>query len=193
MLFIVKSGSKERLESLGFEVIPFETHTYKEPANEKEAMNVKVCREIDRENERRREANTSVVNFMNPLIKNLFEQPIRVHPPLYCYAQEADTKLIRWISDPEVRLRHALKYLYKQTGQVAVQDYPVENAAAMADKLAFEKEIVQRMRGNISVRCDGEIETWDGASERTDQGTRVRWKKGEGHSFLRPVVITETY
>ena len=173
--------------------IQFITHKYVEPANEKEAMDVKRCREIDRENQNIYDHNKTIVDIMNPLIKNLFEQPVRVHPPPFCYAKQADMKISKWISNPEVRLRQSIKYLFTNLNQLPLQDYPLEDAPAIADDLAYQKEIQRKRTGNIKVRKGEETSIWDGTAKRTDAGWRVRWKRGQGHSFLRPVVITETY
>lgn len=181
--------------------IAFERYLVPEDADD-----LDEARRIDAENARRHVANTQRMPAINGLLRDMGLVEYR-NPKPCSYYETALDRHGRRIREPDYKTVKAVEWLAQRTPPLyPVRDYPVNKAAALADKMAMEAEVrrLQQTKSTYDItelvapdhakQCDCG-NRWDGRSAtcagRVRKGTaaRVCWRVDEDkHHFLDPCV-----
>jgi hypothetical protein len=174
----------------------------------KDLTNLEECRRLDKYNDSVFEHNNVMLPKVNELLPKLGQPKYTLHPPPK-YLPVAQQKYEKMLFNHEFRILRSVEWLYEK-GKIAVKDYRLIEGPKLADMIA-EKEYIQEQIEQVS---SGKItgiditdavgrshignctcnNLWDGESERCmGEGLRIRWKRVNGHHFLRPRIEPETY
>lgn len=173
--------------------VPLAMCRYVKPEGEM-LFNQQSCEDATTENARRALHNKFVVNIFREFMPvydcgssaNLMTMPQA--PESYVYLRREKIKELK--KDKLEYTRKAIEYLAQKANKFCGLDYQWDDAWAKADDACFENTIAERQRsGKVRVRIEGRRPCWwDGKSKRDESGHRVKWVRGESHTFLTPDV-----
>jgi hypothetical protein len=194
---LVDDGSPDRVFTLRFKpYIEIEA---------KDQDSLVETKRIDAENQARYEFNVTQMPTLNILLarmKNNWKLP---KPPVYY-----DRAYNLWkqrINEPAFKTVEAVRFLAER-GKFAVKDYPIDDAAKLADDTVIAEFLAEQQRKPVTTRinirdaagvpkdhhqvCDCNY-MWDGKSQacmgRRDPNRRLRmtWRTQQDHHFLNPL------
>ena len=167
--------------------------------------NLEECKRIDLYNEGSFQANNHALPRINDLLDRLGIARKKSEPPARYYAT-AKMEWEKMLFDANFRIMRAVEYLFERQ-KIAIQHYALVDGPALADDMAEQEEIgriieesgqegidiTDAVGGGHAKNCTCE-NLWDGKAERCfGQGARIKWKRLNGHHFLRPRVAPESY
>lgn len=181
-----------RNDLVGTMEIPMSMHKYGEPAKGDE-FNEAICTEIDKTNAMKQAHNSFVIDLVRAWQKKFdvgasAGQVTMPPPPIVC--SEARINLIKTLfSDKPSATKKAIIYLGER-GLYCIKDFEYDAAVDVANEVAYKEECERRAAGGrVRVCVFGRRSCWwDGKSDVDENGRRVAWEKGEGHTFLTPCV-----
>lgn len=157
-------------------------------------FNMQACEDATTENARRAMHNRFVVNVFREFMPlydcgssaNLMTMPQA--PDSYTYLRQEKIKELK--KDKLEYTRKAIEYLAQIAGKYCGLDYKWEEAWTKADDACFDATVAERQgKGKVRVRIEGRRPCWwDGKGKRDESGFRVKWVRGESHTFLTPDV-----
>jgi hypothetical protein len=155
-------------------------------------FNASVCNEASKTNAVREMHNKFIISIFKKFIINydcgMSGGSITMPPP----PEDAEflrlESIKKLLSDKYSVAKSAIEYcaIY---GYYCGKDYKFEDALEKANNVYFEQYIKSFEGGNtrVRVRIAGRPPCWwDGVSDFDDDGNRVKWKTGVGHTFLTP-------
>lgn len=156
-------------------------------------FNMQACQDCTVENARRRLHNKFLVDVFRVFMPrydcgasaNLMTEP---NPPPDFTMERLD-KIKELKKDKVGTTRKAIEYLALH-GVYCGRDYQFDDAFDKASDVCFEKTIEEKQKiGKIRVRVEGRKPCWwNGKNKLDESGCRVKWAKGDGHTFLTPDV-----
>ena len=156
-------------------------------------FNIQACEDATRENARRRRHNKFIVDIFRLFMPrydcgasaNLMTEP---QPPPD-FVEERMLKISELKKDKLGTAQKAIEYLALYEIYCG-RDYKFHEAFDKASDKCFEETIKERQKkGKIRVRIEGRQPTWWNGVDPTDEsGCRVKWERGDGHTFLTPDV-----
>ena len=154
-------------------------------------FNITACEDATRENARRRLHNKFVVDVMREFMPrfdcgasaNRMTEPQA--PPDFVLERLDKVKELK--KDKLGTTQKAIEYLARFE-RYCGRDYKFEESFEKASDACFEETVRQRVaKGKIRVRLEGRKPCWwDGTSKEDESGCRVKWERGDGHTFLTP-------
>jgi hypothetical protein len=199
--FIKSALAKHRAEkatddkpAVQIEMYKFLCLRYESPENEKLFKYKEKCMGMDARNKIRYFINSKLMGIVDTnIMVPLYQKAPKVPQPEQL-AEIASERYDRFCSAEKIRIAKAVKYLKKRHNMVAEVDYKIKNAIEVCNDKAFNDAIemaIERHKGKIPIRLTGQRPArWNGRDEVDSRGIRIRWKKGDGFSFLRPELIT---
>jgi hypothetical protein len=155
-------------------------------------FSMQACEDATTENARRSVHNKFVVDVFRRFMPvydcgssaNLMTMP--QPPDSYTYLRQEKIKELK--KDKLEYTHKAIEYLAQKAAKYCGLDYKWEEAWAKADEACFENTICDRQeKGKVRVRIEGRRPCWwDGKSKRDESGFKVKWARGESHTFLTP-------
>ena len=156
-------------------------------------FNTQACEDATVENARRRLHNKFIVDIFRVFMPrydcgasaNRMTEP---QPPPD-FVEERQEKIKELKKDKLGCSQKAIEYL-AMFEIYCGRDYKFEEAFDKASDKCYEETIKQKQtKGKIRVRIEGRKPCWwDGVSPTDESGCRVRWERGDGHTFLTPDV-----
>lgn len=183
---------------VGFDVeFPLVMLPYKTPENPRMCFDPKTCKKVDKINDEIERHNLYVVSLLSAFIAKNGCGTSAKHVTLPSAAPLlADTRNIRikeLKSDKYSYLKLAVKYLGEAHRKYAGMDYDIDDAVELADKLAMEFAINERLekakkKGYILAKLPGYPPSrWSGVNGESDSaGRHLEWKAAPLHSFIYP-------
>ena len=157
-------------------------------------FNQQACEDATTENARRQLHNKFVVDVFRQFMPrydcgasaNLMTMP---QPP-ESYVDMRIEKIKELKKDKLEYTRKAVEYLAQKANKYCGLDYKWDEAWTKADDASFENTVCDKQeKGKIRVRIEGRKPCWwDGKSKRDESGFKVKWIRGESHTFLTPDV-----
>ena len=156
-------------------------------------FNIQACEDATRENARRRLHNKFVVDLFREFMPrydcgasaNKMTEP---QPPPD-FVQDRMDKIKELKKDKVGTVQKAIEYLALFEVYCG-RDYKFEEAFEKASDRCFEETVkAKQQKGRVRVRIEGRRPCWwDGVSKTDGSGCRVKFAKGDGHTFLTPDV-----
>lgn len=177
--------------------IPLRMMPYKTAKDPKGCFDPAVCRELDSVNRTFEEHNryiTSLISlFVNQNGCGTSAGHVTLPPPPDDLSETRIKRLKEIFKDKYGSTILAVRYLCER-GKVCEKDYPIESAIQAANEEAFCEHIRRKQeRGKFRFRIPGSPPAfWDGNLDHRDScDRRVKWVKGENHSFISPEVLID--
>jgi hypothetical protein len=156
-------------------------------------FNIQACEDAVQENARRRLHNQFVVDIFREFMPlydcgasaNRMTEP---QPPPD-FKQERKDKIEALKSDKLGSTQKAIEYLSKYEIYCG-RDFKFDEAFEKASSVCFTETIKEKQaKGKVRVRLEGRKPCWwDGVSPTDESGCRVKFARGDGHTFLTPDV-----
>jgi hypothetical protein len=156
-------------------------------------FNIQACEDATRENARRRLHNKFVVDTFREFMMrydcgasaNRMTEP---QPPPD-FVEERLEKIKELKKDKLGTTQKAIEYLARYEIYCG-RDYKFEEAFDCAGDKCFEETIKEKQaKGKVRVRIEGRKPClWNGKDPTDESGCRVKWARGDGHTFLTPDV-----
>ena len=154
-------------------------------------FNVQACEDASTENARRALHNKFIVGIFREFMprfdcgasSNVMTMPQM--PDDFVFARLEAIKELK--KDKLGYAKKAIEYLAQYEMYCGLH-YQFDDAGSKADDIAFEKNVEKKQAtGKIRVRLEGRKPCWwDGKSDKDESGQRVKWVRGDGHTFLTP-------
>ena len=163
-------------------------------------FNPTACEDATRENARREQHNKFVVDifreFMATYDCGASANRMTLPQAPENFVESRLEKIKELKKDKLGSTQKAIEYLARYEIYCG-RDYKFEEAFEKANDVSFDKVVEERRaKGKVRVRIDGRRPCWWNGSDRFDEsGCRIKWKRGECHTFLTPdlrVVKDET-